>query len=62
MERHRAARGLTPSEVARVFRDEGLPRAVIDNYYLYHIESPDNMVADPDSYRRSGRPADAPPR
>lgn len=59
MERYRQAKGLTPSEVANVFRDGGLSQVVLDNYYLYHIESPTHMVADLDSYLLTGKPLDA---
>jgi hypothetical protein len=58
MERYRQAKGLTPAEVARLFRERGLSGRVLDNYYLYHIESPAHMVADLDSYLERGRPLD----
>lgn len=54
MEKYRTAKGITPAEVAKVFCDEGLSRIVLDNYYLYHIESPDHMIADLDQYRATG--------
>lgn len=59
MEKYRQAKGLTPPEVSRLFRENGLSQKVLDNYYLYHIESPANMVADLDSYLATGRPLDA---
>lgn len=59
MEKYRQAKGMTPSEVSRLFRERGLSQRVLDNYYLYHIESPANMVADLDSYLATGRPLDA---
>lgn len=49
---------MTPAEVARVFRDSDLSQVVLDNYYLYHIESPAHMIADLDSYRTCGKPLD----
>ncbi len=59
MERYRQAKGLTPREVADVFRNHGLSQVVLDNYYLYHIELPAHMIADLDSYRLTGKPLDA---
>ena len=45
-------------EVAALFREKGLSQYVLDNYFLYHIESPDLMVADIDRYVETGeRPA-----
>lgn len=61
MEKYRAAKGMTPGQVARVFREEGLSQIVLDNYYLYHIESPAHMIADLDSYRAHGHALDALP-
>jgi hypothetical protein len=44
--------------VAALFREKGLSQYVLDNYFLYHIESPDLMVADIDRYVETGeRPA-----
>lgn len=56
IEYYRQAKNLTGSEVAALFRDRGLSQMVLDNYYLYHIESPDNMVADLDRYLATGEP------
>ena len=54
----RKAKGLTGPEVAALFREKGLSQYVLDNYFLYHIESPDLMVADIDRYVETGeRPA-----
>ena len=58
MERYREAKGLSPAEVARLFRERGLSQLVLDNYYLYHIESPAHMIADLDSYLATGGPVD----
>ena len=49
---------MTPAEVAHVFREEGLSQVVLDNYYLYHIESPAYMVMDLDAYRTRGAALD----
>ncbi len=58
IEYYRQAKGLTGPQVADVFERHGLSRIVLDNYYLYHIESPNLMVADLDEYVRTGqRPA-----
>ncbi len=59
MERYRRAKGLTPAEVADVFHNGGLSQVVLDNYYLYRIESPTHMVADLDSHLLTGKPLDA---
>lgn len=59
MEKYRSAKGLTPQQVSDIFRKDGLSRVVMDNYYLYHIESPENMIADLDSYRRGNGPIEA---
>ena len=44
----------TGPEVAALFREKGLSQYVLDNYFLYHIESPDLMVADIDRYVETG--------
>lgn len=54
IECYRQAKGLTGSEVAALFREKGLSQYVLDNYFLYHIESPDLMVADIDRYVETG--------
>ena len=59
MERYREAKGLSPAEVASLFRERGLSQVVLDNYYLYHIESPAHMIADLDSYLATGGLVDA---
>ena len=59
MEHYRMAKGMTPREVASLFRDHGLSRIVMENYYLYHIESPANMVADLGNYLATGKLTDA---
>lgn len=54
IEYYRQAKGLTGPEVAELFSSRGLSQAVLTNYYLYHIESPDLMVADLDHYLETG--------
>lgn len=54
IEYYRQAKGLTGPEVAALFREKGLSQYVLDNYFLYHIESPDLMVADIDRYVETG--------
>lgn len=54
MEYYRRKKGLTGPEAARLFGEYGLYQLVIDNYFLYHIESPDNMVADLDEFIATG--------
>ena len=50
VEYYRQAHGLTGVEVADLFASQGLYKLVLDNYYLYHIESPNHMVAEIDRY------------
>ena len=58
IEHYRQAKGLTGPEVAALFREKGLSQYVLDNYFIYHIESPDLMVTDIDRYVETGeRPA-----
>ena len=42
-------------ELADLFARHGIYRLILDNYFLYHIESPDNMVADIDCCLEAGR-------
>lgn len=55
IEYYRQAKGLSGPEVAELFRKKGLSQYVLDNYFLYHIESPDLMVADIDRYVATGK-------
>lgn len=55
LEYYRQAKGLTGPEVADLFKAHGLSQYVLDNYYLFHIESPDLMVADIDSFVATGK-------
>lgn len=54
IEYYRNAKGLTGPEVADLFVANELSRIVLENYFLYHIESPDLMVADLDAYLATG--------
>ncbi len=56
MEYYRNAKGLTGPEVADLFAKRGLSQFVLDNYFLYHIESPDLMVQDLDAYLETEKP------
>lgn len=53
-EYYRNRHGMTGRELADLFTDYGIYRLILDNYYLYHIESPDNMVADIDHFIATG--------
>ena len=55
IEYYRQAKGLSGPEVAELFRKKGLSQYVLDNYFLYHIESPDLMVADIDRCVQTGK-------
>lgn len=58
IEYYRQAKGLTGPQVADLFAEKRLSQMVLDNYFLYHIESPDLMVADIDRFLETGmRPA-----
>ena len=54
-EYYRNKRGLSGVELADLFTEHGIYRFIMDNYYLYHIESPDHMVADIDHYIATGQ-------
>ena len=54
IEYYRNKKGLSGAEVAGLFGKHGIYRLIEDNYFLYHIESPDNMVADIDNYIARG--------
>lgn len=59
IEYYRNRKGLTGAEVADLFARHGVFDLILDNYYLYHIESPDNMVADIDHFMRTGSVVEA---
>ena len=54
IEYYRQAKGLTGPQVADIFAKKELSQFVLDNYFLYHIESPDLMVADIDRFLETG--------
>ena len=54
IEYYRNKKGLNGVEVAELFSKHGIYQLIEDNYFLYHIESPDNMVADIDHYIATG--------
>ena len=56
MEKYRFAKGMAPADVAALFHKHGLSQVVLDNYYLYHTESPTHMLLDLDSYLENGHP------
>jgi hypothetical protein len=54
IEYYRNKKGLSGKEVARLFSEYDIYRLINDNYFLYHIESPDIMVHDIDHYIKTG--------
>jgi hypothetical protein len=54
IEYYRHKKGLSGYEVSELFRKYDLSKLVTDNYFLYHIESPDHMVFDIDHYIEAG--------
>ena len=54
-EYYRNRHGLSGSELADLFSAHGIYQLIMDNYYLYHIESPENMVADIDHFIATGQ-------
>ena len=54
MEYYRSGKGFAGAEVAELFSRHDIYRLVLDNYFLYHIELPDNMVAEIDRYIATG--------
>lgn len=59
IEYYRSKKGLTGAQVAELFASKGISELIMDNYFLYHIESPDNMVAEIDQYLSTGKLFDA---
>ena len=53
-EHYRMRHGLSGAELAALFSRYGIYQLVLDNYYLYHIESPEHMVADIDHFIETG--------
>ena len=60
-EYYRSKRGLSGRELADLFKEHGVYQLILDNYYLYHIESPDHMVADIDHFIATGKVLAFPP-
>jgi len=44
VEYYRNAKNLTGREVAELFTKHDIYRLILDNYFLYHIESPNHFV------------------
>ena len=47
-ELYRATKGLSGTEVNRLFSENSIYELLRDNYFLYHIESSDNFIAEID--------------
>ena len=54
VEHYRRKKGLTGPEAARLFSEYDLYQLILANFFLYHIESPNNMVADLDELIATG--------
>jgi len=54
VEYYRNAKNLTGEEVAELFLKNGVYQLIIDNYFLYHIESPNNFVFEIDERIKCG--------
>ncbi|MDR2694128.1 MAG: DUF3791 domain-containing protein [Chitinispirillales bacterium] len=54
VEYYRNAKKLTGKEVAELFAKHDIYRMITDNYFLYHIESPDNFVFEIDERIKCG--------
>jgi hypothetical protein len=48
VEYYRNKKKLTGSQIAELFSKYHIYQMIIDNYFLYHIESPDNFVTEID--------------
>ncbi|MDR1812754.1 MAG: DUF3791 domain-containing protein [Candidatus Fibromonas sp.] len=48
VEYYRDKKNLTGLQIAELFSKYNIYKMIIDNYFLYHIESPDNFVAEID--------------
>jgi hypothetical protein len=58
IEYYRNKKGLSGAEVAELFSSYDIYQLVKDNYFLYHIESPDHFVNDIDHYIATGHTYD----
>ncbi len=54
VEYYRNAKNLTGVEVAELFSKNDVYKLIVDNYFLYHIESPDNFVFEIDERVKRG--------
>lgn len=54
IEYYRNKKELSGKQVAALFSDHNIYQLIKDNYFLYHTESPDHMVADIDHYIETG--------
>ena len=50
IEYYRNKKKLTGLQIAELFSKYNIYQMIIDNYFLYHIESPDNFVAEIDEH------------
>ncbi|MDR0951265.1 MAG: DUF3791 domain-containing protein [Candidatus Ancillula sp.] len=55
IEYYRNAKGLTGKEVADLFTKHNIYKLIHDSYFIYHIESPNNMVTEIDRLVASGK-------
>ncbi len=60
IEYYRSVKGLSGSEVIDLFEKYGISQLIVDNYFLYHAESPDLMVKEIDHFIQTGNLIDAP--
>ena len=49
VEYYRSKKRMTGSQIAELFSKYNIYQMIKDNYFLYHIESPDHFVAEIDS-------------
>jgi len=48
-EYYRIKRGLSGKNLATMFEEHDIYKMIIDNYFIYHIESPDHFVKEIDA-------------
>jgi hypothetical protein len=49
LEQYRSKRGLTGAEAAQLFRKHNIYDLIMQNYFLYHIESPEHFIQEIDA-------------
>jgi hypothetical protein len=49
IELYRSKKGLSGEQVADLFSQHAIYKLIQENYFLYHIESPDNFIAEIDA-------------